>query len=107
MNFQDYGERGSDIDDKHHMNDKYLFPYTAEEDHVSSHNNFMHSTSRIMSPDVNNPGMEYHGSHMGSRIGSVLGSIHGSVCGSMRGSPSPLMPPVSMMHTVHPPDPPQ
>lgn len=107
MNFQDYGERGSDIDDKHHMTDKYLFPYTAEEDHVSSHNNFMHSTSRIMSPDVNNPGMDYHGSHMGSRIESLLGSIHGSVCGSMRGSPSPLMPPVSMMHTVHPPEPPQ
>jgi cadherin EGF LAG seven-pass G-type receptor 1 len=110
MNFQDYAERGSDVDDKHHMNDKYLFPYTAEEDHMTSHNNYMHPSSRIMSPvtnDINNPGMEYHGSHMGSRIGSVLGSIHGSVCGSVRGSPSPLMPPVSMIHSTHPPEPPQ
>lgn len=48
--------------------------------------------------------MEYHGSRMGSRMGSVLGSVHGSVCGSVRGSPSPLMPPVSMMHTTHHPD---
>jgi hypothetical protein len=30
MNFQDYAERGSDVDDKHHMNDKYLFPYTGK-----------------------------------------------------------------------------
>lgn len=49
-------------------------------------------------------GLDYHhgstmGSRVGSRMGSVLGSLHGSVCGSVRGTPSPLMPPVSMMHT--------
>ncbi|XP_049823743.1 protocadherin-like wing polarity protein stan isoform X2 [Aethina tumida] len=114
MNYQEYADRCSDIDDKHHMNDKYLFPYTAEEDHVPIHNNYMHPShpsSRMMSPitnDINNPGMDYHhGSHVGSRMGSVLGSIHGSHCGSMRGSPSPLMPPVSMIHSGHPPEPPQ
>lgn len=37
-------------------------------------------------------------------MGSVLGSVHGSVCGSIRGSPSPLMPPVSMIHSTHPND---
>lgn len=87
----------------------FLF-FIAEEDHVTAHNNYMHPSSRMMSPvtnDINNPGIEYHGSHMGSRIGSVLGSIHGSVCGSVRGSPSPLMPPVSMLHSSHPPEPPQ
>lgn len=74
----------------------------------------MQPPSRIMSPitnDINNPGIDYHGStmgsHMGSRMGSVLGSIHGSVCGSVRGTPSPLMPPVSMIHSGHPPEPPQ
>ena len=62
-------------------------------------NNLMFTMSLIL-------GIDYHhgstiGSRMGSRIGSVLGSLHGSVCGSVRGSPSPLMPPVSMMHTNH------
>ncbi|KAK9696737.1 Laminin G domain [Popillia japonica] len=106
VNYQEYSERISDNDEKHH--DKYHFPYTAEEDHVSSHGNYLHSSSRMMSPvsnDVNNPvGLDYHhgstmGSRVGSRMGSVLGSLHGSVCGSVRGTPSPLMPPVSMMHT--------
>ncbi|KAL0891925.1 hypothetical protein ABMA27_015170 [Loxostege sticticalis] len=32
----DYSERMSDGSDKHHPHDKYLFPYTAEEDHASS-----------------------------------------------------------------------
>lgn len=63
-----------------------------------THAHYMHPATN----DVNNPGVEYHGSRMGSRIGSVLGSMHGSVCGSVRGSPSPLMPPVSMMHSGHP-----
>ncbi|XP_017787025.1 PREDICTED: protocadherin-like wing polarity protein stan isoform X1 [Nicrophorus vespilloides] len=107
INYQEYAERCSDLDEKHHINDKYLFPYTAEEDHMASHNNYMHHpSSRIMSPitnDVNNPGMDYHGSRMGSRMGSVLGSVHGSICGSTRGSPSPLMPPVTMMHSNHHP----
>ncbi|RVE52505.1 hypothetical protein evm_002899 [Chilo suppressalis] len=31
----DYNERISDGSDKHHPHDKYLFPYTAEEDHTS------------------------------------------------------------------------
>ncbi|XP_072387451.1 protocadherin-like wing polarity protein stan isoform X2 [Diabrotica undecimpunctata] len=121
MNYQDY-DRGSDIDEKGHMNDKYHFPYTdndlkAEEDHITAHNNYIHPLhpgSRVMSPvtnDVNNPGLDYHGStvgsHLGSRMGSVLGSVHGSICGSMRGSPSPLMPPVSMMHATHHGDPSQ
>jgi len=106
MNYHDYTDRGSDLDEKHHINDKYLFPYTAEEDHIPTHNNYLHhSSSRIMSPittnDINNPGLDYHSSRMGSRMGSVLGSIHGSICGSTRGSPSPLMAPVSMMHTTH------
>lgn len=138
MNYQDYSDRCSDIDDKQHVNEKYLFPYTAEEDHVTTHNNYIHPGSRIMSPvsnDINNPGnyqnfpiflklffvqvityhiniflkgIDYHvqgfGSRMGSRMGSVLGSVHGSACGSMRGSPSPLMPPVSMMHSAQHPD---
>lgn len=30
MNYQEYAERCSDIEEKHHMNDKYLFPYTGE-----------------------------------------------------------------------------
>ncbi|KAG5887440.1 hypothetical protein JTB14_003292 [Gonioctena quinquepunctata] len=118
VNYQEYADRCLDIEDKQHMSEKYLFPYTAEEDHIPAHNNYMHPLqhpgSRIMSPvtnDINNPGMDYHGStvgsHMGSRIGSVLGSVHGSLCGSMRGSPSPLMPPVSMMHSAHHPEPPQ
>lgn len=29
MNYQDYNERMSDIEEKHQMNDKYLFPYTG------------------------------------------------------------------------------
>lgn len=29
MNFQDYPDR-PDFDEKHHMNDKYLFPYTGK-----------------------------------------------------------------------------
>ncbi|KAK4875010.1 hypothetical protein RN001_011432 [Aquatica leii] len=108
--YPDYGDdRCSDLEEKHHVNEKYLFPYTAEEDHLNSHH--YAQSGRMMSPitnDINNPGLEYHGSRMGSRIGSVLGSVHGSVCGSMRGSPSPLMPPVSMMHSAaHPTDPPQ
>ncbi|XP_076265474.1 protocadherin-like wing polarity protein stan isoform X1 [Rhynchophorus ferrugineus] len=121
VNYQEY-DRCSDIEEKHHMNDKYLFPYTdniieAEEDHMQVHANYVpHSmpssqpSSRIMSPvanDINN--LDYHsstmGSRMGSRIGSVLGSVHGSVCGSMRGSPSPLMAPVSMIHSGMPPEP--
>lgn len=28
-NYQDYPDRCSDIDEKHHINDKYLFPYTG------------------------------------------------------------------------------
>ncbi|KAJ8975858.1 hypothetical protein NQ317_015895 [Molorchus minor] len=114
MNYQEYTDRCSDIEEKHHINDKYLFPYTAEEDHVST-NNYIHPNhpgSRIMSPvtnDINNPGMDYHGStvgsHMGSRIGSVLGSVHGSLCGSVRGRLPPLMPPVSMIHSAHHPEP--
>ncbi|CAH1153853.1 unnamed protein product [Phaedon cochleariae] len=128
LNYQEGGERRceEEMEEKQHVSDKYLFPYTAEEDHVTIHNNYMHAVhpgSRITSPvinDINNPGgMEYHhhhggshmGSHMGSqvgsRMGSVMGSVHGSICGSMRSSPSPLMPPVSMMHTGHHPDPPQ
>nr|XP_022918571.1 protocadherin-like wing polarity protein stan isoform X2 [Onthophagus taurus] len=111
LNYQEYSERVSDNDEKHH--DKYHFPYTAEEDHVSTHNNYVHTpSSRMMSPiinDVNNPGLDYHhssamGLRMSSRVGSALGSFHGSICGSIRGSPSPLMPPVSMMHTAHHPD---
>lgn len=31
MNYQEYRDRGSDLDDKHHMNDKYLFPYTGKQ----------------------------------------------------------------------------
>ncbi|KAJ8914664.1 hypothetical protein NQ315_017361 [Exocentrus adspersus] len=84
----------------------------AEEDHIPSHNNYVHpgrTSSRMMSPmtnDINNPGMDFHhgstiGVHVESRIGSVLGSIHGSVGGSVRSSPSPLMPPVSMIHSDH------
>lgn len=72
--------------------------FSAEEDHITSHGHYMHQTTN----DINNPGVEYHGSRLGSRMGSVLGSLHGgSVCGSVRGSPSPLMPPVSMMHSTH------
>lgn len=60
MNYQEYSDRCSDIEEKHHINEKYLFPYTAEEDHVNSHNNFLHHPgSRMMSPvsnDINNPG---------------------------------------------------
>lgn len=29
MNYQDYIERCSDLEEKHHINDKYLFPYTG------------------------------------------------------------------------------
>lgn len=29
LNYEDYVERCSDIDDKHHGTDKYLFPYTG------------------------------------------------------------------------------
>lgn len=29
INYQDYVERCSDIEEKHHVNDKYLFPYTG------------------------------------------------------------------------------
>ena len=29
VNYQDFGERMSDNDDKHHVNDKYHFPYTG------------------------------------------------------------------------------
>ncbi|XP_044754021.1 protocadherin-like wing polarity protein stan isoform X2 [Coccinella septempunctata] len=108
MNYQDYNERMSDIEEKHQMNDKYLFPYTenmseAEEDHAPMHN--IYPTHQTGHHDANNPCMDYHGSAMGSRIGSVLGSFHGSLGGSVRSSPSPLMPPVSMMHAGHHPDP--
>ncbi|CAG9865104.1 unnamed protein product [Phyllotreta striolata] len=106
-----YPEYLSDNEEKQHTNDKYHFPYTAEEDHITTHSNYIHSLhpgSRVVSPvtnDINNPGMDYHGStagsHIGSRIGSVLGSVHGSICGSMRGSPSPLMAPVMMHGTRH------
>ncbi|KAL3270161.1 hypothetical protein HHI36_009218 [Cryptolaemus montrouzieri] len=102
MNYQEYSERLSDIEEKHQMNDKYLFPYTAEEDHAPMHN--MYPSHQTSVNDVNNSCMDYHGSAMGSRIGSVLGSFHGSVGGSVRSSPSPLMPPVSMIHSGHPPD---
>ncbi|KAL1494818.1 hypothetical protein ABEB36_010350 [Hypothenemus hampei] len=113
VNYQDY-DRCSDVDEKH-MNDKYLFPYTAEEDHMQVHMNYVtHNVpqsqpgSRLMSP-INDNNLDYHGSVMGSRvgsrIGSVLGSVHGSVCGSMRGSPSPLMAPISMLHSGMPPEP--
>ncbi|CAG9761162.1 unnamed protein product [Ceutorhynchus assimilis] len=118
LNYQDY-DRRSDIEEKHHnMGDKYLFPYTAEEDHIQAHTNYLpHNMpqyasqpgSRIMSPVTNDNNLDYHGStvgsRMGSRIGSVLGSVHGSVCGSLRGSPSPLMPPASMLHSSMPPEP--
>ncbi|XP_074026257.1 protocadherin-like wing polarity protein stan isoform X2 [Leptinotarsa decemlineata] len=116
MNYQEHVEKCLDVEEKQHMNEKYLFPYTAEEDHVTSHNYMhpLHSSNVLMSPvtnDINNPGVDYHGStvgsHMGSRIGSVLGSVHGSLCGSLRGSPSPMMPPVSMIHSAHHPEPPQ
>lgn len=30
MNYQDYSDRCSDIDEKHHVNEKYLFPYTGK-----------------------------------------------------------------------------
>ncbi|XP_050305133.1 protocadherin-like wing polarity protein stan isoform X2 [Anthonomus grandis grandis] len=117
LNYQEY-DRCSEIEEKHHnMNDKYLFPYTAEEDHMLPPHNYLPHTmppsqpgSRLMSPvnnDINN--MEYHGSTVGSRIasriGSTLGSVHGSVCGSLRESPSPLMPPVSMSYSGMPPEP--
>lgn len=123
LNYEDYAERCSD-EDKHHGTDKYLFPYTgeknivfsfrfshiniisflAEEDHISAHGHYIHATTN----DINNPGVDYHGSRLGSRMGSVLGSLHGgSVCGSIRGSPSPLMPPVSMMHSTRTVDDPQ
>lgn len=65
---------------------------------MTVHGHYIHPTTN----DINNPGMEYHGSRIGSRMGSVLGSIHGSVSESVRGSPSPLMPAVSMMHSTHP-----
>lgn len=100
MNYQDYNERLSDIDEKHQMNDKYLFPYTAEEDHASIHNSMYPNQMIPAINEGNNSGMDYHhGSAMGSRIGSVLGSFQGSVCGSVRSSPSPMMPPVSMIHS--------
>ncbi|XP_065173819.1 protocadherin-like wing polarity protein stan isoform X2 [Atheta coriaria] len=108
MNYHEYPDRCSDVEEKHHVDDKYLFPYTAEEDHLTT-NNYMHPpSSRMMSPigghtnDINNPGMDYHGPRMGSRMGSVLGSVHGSLCGSARGSPSPMMPHMpTMMHSTH------
>ncbi|XP_031351868.1 protocadherin-like wing polarity protein stan isoform X2 [Photinus pyralis] len=99
----------SDLEEnKHHINDKYLFPYTAEEDHLNVHN-YPQSGRMISSVgnDVNHTGVDYHGSRIGSRMGSVLGSVHESICGSVRSSPSPLMPPVSMMHATHHTDPPQ
>ncbi|XP_060527638.1 protocadherin-like wing polarity protein stan isoform X2 [Cylas formicarius] len=120
VNYQDY-DRYSDIDEKHQMGDKYLFPYTdnicsAEEDHIQIHTSYgqpdlsPHPSNRMMSPvtnDLNNPCMDFHGStgsRMGSRIGSVLGSLHGSAGGSIRDSP-PLVPPVSMIHSGMPPEP--
>lgn len=30
LNYEDYTERCSDVDDKHHGTDKYLFPYTGK-----------------------------------------------------------------------------
>lgn len=30
MNYQDYSDRCSDVEEKHHMNEKYLFPYTGK-----------------------------------------------------------------------------
>lgn len=82
-----------------------FFVCLAEEDHMTVHGHYMHPAT---TNDINNPGVEYHGGRIGgSRMGSVLGSLHGSVCGgSVRGSPSPLMAPVSMMHSGggHPPE---
>ncbi|XP_018329600.1 protocadherin-like wing polarity protein stan [Agrilus planipennis] len=57
-NYQEYLEGGSDGEEKHHVNDKYLFPYTAEEDHITPHS--YAPPNRIMSPvsnDINNPGI--------------------------------------------------
>lgn len=63
MNYHEYPDRCSDVEEKHHVDDKYLFPYTAEEDHLTT-NNYMHPpSSRMMSPigghtnDINNPGI--------------------------------------------------
>lgn len=30
MSYHEYGDRFSDMEDKHHMHDKYLFPYTGK-----------------------------------------------------------------------------
>ncbi|XP_066248043.1 protocadherin-like wing polarity protein stan isoform X1 [Euwallacea similis] len=108
---QDY-DGCSEIDDKIHMNDKYLFPYTAEEDHMHAQVNYpinnisvSQARSQVISPigNINNP--DYHMFNMGSRMGSRIGSSHGSVCGSVRGSPSPLVPPLTMMRGGMPAEP--
>lgn len=102
-NFHEYGD-ASETEEKHQGHDKYLFPYTAEEDHCGTQT-ATYQPSRTFSPsltnDVNNPGAmaEYQrqlGPGLaGSRMGSVMGSVMGSTCGSLRGSPSPLVAPMS------------
>ncbi|GLV44458.1 starry night [Carabus blaptoides fortunei] len=104
-NFHEYVDHGSETEEKHHLGDKYLFPYTAEEDHCGTSYPSHQPSSRMMSPapvlttnDINNPPDYRMVVGPGSRIGSVMGSVCGG--GSVRSSPSPLMPPVvSLMHS--------
>lgn len=98
-NYQSEYLEGSETEEKqygHH--DKYLFPYTAEEDHAHTTTTATYlPPSRVISPglvtnDVNNPGDFGIRSTQGSRMGSHMGSTMGSLCGgSIRGSPSPMV----------------
>lgn len=61
--YQEYGA-DSETDEKHFGHDKYLFPYTAEEDHAPP--------ARVTN-DVNNPGEWAGRSGQASAVASPLG----------------------------------
>ncbi|XP_052128982.1 protocadherin-like wing polarity protein stan isoform X1 [Frankliniella occidentalis] len=75
-NFHELGEVGSETEEKVHMGDKYLFPYTAEEDHCGR------SLSLNLGMGLSN---NYELPHVGMDNGVGMG---GDSTG--RGSPSPL-----------------
>ncbi|KAK0088102.1 hypothetical protein PV325_013198 [Microctonus aethiopoides] len=85
-------ENCSESEEKHHhINEKYLFPYTAEEDHTVSPTPYMLSmSSRILGSSLSHHSQNSnHDNHSGSeRYGSLKRgqSIHGSHHDNLSGS---------------------
>ncbi|KAK7789529.1 hypothetical protein R5R35_000833 [Gryllus longicercus] len=47
-NFHDMGDPGSETEEKLHLSDKYLFPYTAEEDHCGGERYILPMSGRVL-----------------------------------------------------------